>query len=431
MRTTVRKGLGGVAVALALTLSACGGDAGGAGADAVDGEVAGEVTLLTPIFEGDTGKQVLEEELLPQFYEEYPDVEVTIDYTDYGSLNEKLTTSIASGLTPDVMMMGVGWIEGFADKGVLQDLGEVGIDLGELEGEVAQEVLNAGIWEDKLYAVPTMLDTRFGIARKDILAEAGFDGPPSNWEELREYAIALTERDGSGKVTRAGLDIMTLDPRQMFEVFLFSNGGDLFNDEGTEPAFNSPEGVEALEFIVQLVREDKVEDIGFSSTDADTYPVINGRAAMMVGHNDVWIKVQDAAPEVADELVPFMINGTQEAMFHGGTLVTVANQSQNKAAATALLEFLTGPEASLAANEQRGNVPARAELLDSDYVQDNPMVQFAMENLDKAHPEGGVPEWLEVRGEFGSAIEAAILGQKTPQQALDDLAADAKAAMSR
>jgi multiple sugar transport system substrate-binding protein len=430
MKMTRNMRLSAAVAGAALLLSACTGQAGGSGENAADGEVAGEVNLLTPIFEGDTGKQLLEEELLPQFYEEYPDVTVNIDYTDYGSLNEKLTTSIASGLTPDVMMMGVGWIEGFADRGVLQDLGEIGIEVEDLQGQITEEVLRAGVWEDKLYAVPTMLDARFGIARKDLLAEAGFDQPPSDWEELREYAVALTERDGSGKVTRAGLDVLTLDPRQMFEVFLFSNGGELFSDSG-EPAFNSPEGVEALEFIVSLIRDDKVEDIGFSSSDADTYPVINGRAAMMVGHNDVWIKTQAANPEIADQLVPFTINGTEEAIFHGGTLVTVSSQSQNKPAAAALLDFLTGPGASLAANEQRGNVPARTELLESDYVQDNPMVQFAMENLDKAHPEGGVPEWLEIRGDFGSAIEAAILGQKSPQQALDDLAADAQAAIDR
>ena len=53
------------------------------------------------------------------------------------------------------------------------------------------------MWEDSLYGVPIMLDTRFGIARKDILAEAGFDEPPSNWEEMREYAVALTERKGT------------------------------------------------------------------------------------------------------------------------------------------------------------------------------------------------------------------------------------------
>ena len=276
-----------------------------------------------------------------------------------------------------------------------------------------EQVLKAGEWDGNLYAVPTMLDTRYGIARKDLLAKAGFDSPPSDWDELREYAKALTVRDSKGKLTQAGLDVMTLDPRQMFEVFLFSNGGTLFNEDGTAPAFNSPEGVEALQYVVDLVREDKVEDVGYSSSDADTYPVINGRAAMMVGHNDFWVKAQESDPKVAEQLVPFMIHGTQDAMFQGGTLVTVANQSQNKDAALALLEFLTDAEASLAANEQRGNVPALGELLESDYVTSNSAVQFAMENLDNAHPEGGVPAWLEIRGDFEATIQEALLGQKS------------------
>ena len=416
----------GVALALSasLALTACGGSSGSSGTE-------GEITLLTPIFEGSTGKAVLEEQLLPQFEKENPGVTVNVDYTDYGSLNEKLTTAIASGLVPDVMMMGVGWIEGFADKGVLADLGEHGLSEDSLSETMNEQVLQAGEWDGKLYGVPTMLDTRYGIARKDLLAEAGFDQPPSDWDELREYAKALTKRDAKGKLTQAGLDVMTLDPRQMFEVFLFSNGGRLFDEEGTEPTFNSPEGVEALQYVVDLVREDKVEDIGYSSADADTYPVINGRAAMMVGHNDYWIKAQESNPEVADQLVPFMIHGTEDAMFQGGTLVTVANQSSDKDAAVALLEFLTDAEASLAANEQRGNVPALGSLLESGYVSENTAVQFAMENLDNAHPEGGVPAWLEIRGDFEAAVQSALLGEKTPQEALDGLAASAQEAMDR
>ena len=426
MRTTRKYFGSGTALAIAacLALAACGGSSGSQGAD-------GEITLLTPIFEGSTGKAVLEGELIPQFEKENPGVTVNVDYTDYGSLNEKLTTSMASGLVPDVMMMGVGWIEGFAEKGVLADLGEYDLSESGLSEIMNEQVLKAGEWDGKLYAVPTMLDARYGIARKDLLAEAGFDSPPSDWDELREYAKALTKRDAKGKLTQAGLDVMTLDPRQMFEVFLFSNGGTLFNEDATAPAFNSPEGVEALQYVVDLVREDKVEDIGYSSSDADTYPVINGRAAMMVGHNDYWVKAQESNPEVADQLVPFMIHGTQDAMFQGGTLVTVANSSDNKESAVALLEFLTDAEASLAANEQRGNVPALGELLDSDYVTSNTAVQFAMENLDNAHPEGGVPAWLEIRGDFEAAIQAALLGQKTPQEALDGLAASAQEAMDR
>jgi multiple sugar transport system substrate-binding protein len=63
-------------------------------------------------------------------------------------------------------------------------------------------------------------------------------------------------------------------------------------------------------------------------------------------------------------------------------------------------------------------------------VQQNKAIQFAMQNFDSAHSEGGVPQWLEIRDKIKPAVESAVLGQKTPQQALDDLAAEATAALA-
>lgn len=421
-----RVGLLAGTTALALAITACGGSS-----DEDGDEVSGELTLLTPIYEGTEGNRLLEEEILPAFYEEYPDVTVSVDYTTYGNLNEKLTTAVAGGLIPDVMMMGVGWVEGFAAHGVLAELDSLGITAESLAGDYTPQIVEGGTVDGSLYALPIMLDTRFGCARMDILQEAGYDQPPSSWEELREYAIELTERDSDGTLERAGFDLLSMDLRQMYEVFLFSAGGSLFNEDITEPAFNSPEGVAALEFITDLMNEDEVEDVGFSSTDAEVNPLLNGRAAMGMCHNNLWIQLQEAAPDLADEIQPFLITGSQPGMFFGGTLATVSASSERQEAAVALAQFLAGPEPSLAANEQRGNVPALTELLDSEYVQSNPLVQFAMENLDAAQREGGPPQWLEIRGDFSPAVESALLEQQTPQEALDALAEAAQSAMDR
>lgn len=412
--------------ALALMLAACGGGGGNEG----DG-LSGELTLLTPIYEGTEGNRILEQEILPAFYEQHPDVTVSVDYTTYGNLNEKLTTAVAGGLIPDVMMMGVGWVEAFAANGVLANLTDLGVAEESLAESFTPAIVQGGVVEGSVYALPVMLDTRFACARTDILADAGYTEPPSSWDELREYAIALTERDSSGDLERAGFDILSMDLRQMYEVFLFSNGGSLFNEDITEPAFNSPQGVAALQFLVDLIQTDRVEDIGFSSSDAEVHPLLNGRAAMGVCHNNLWISLQEAAPELADQIQPFLIHGTQPGMFFGGTLATVSARSDQQEAALALAQHLSAAEPSLLANEQRGNVPARTELLSSDYVQNNPLVQYAMENLEHAQREGGPPQWLEIRGDFSPAVEAALLGEKTAQQALDDLAAAARQAMSR
>ena len=108
-------------LAVALLATACGGPAPSRNGD--DADVSGTIRLLTPIFEGADGQKVLDEQL-GAFKSRYPKATVEVDYTSYGKLNEKLTTSIASGRPYDVMLMGVGWIPPFAAKGALAELNE-------------------------------------------------------------------------------------------------------------------------------------------------------------------------------------------------------------------------------------------------------------------------------------------------------------------
>ncbi|MGG7464801.1 MULTISPECIES: extracellular solute-binding protein [unclassified Plantibacter] len=420
-RTHLRRAAAlGIAAALTLALGACASDAGDENAD--PNAISGDLTMLTPIFEGSAGQKLLEDELLPQFTAMYPDVHVSVDYTNYARLNEKLTTGVVAGLVPDVMMMGVGWIEAFADRGVLANLTDGGLTPESLEATMTPQIVEAGLWKGDVYGVPIMLDARFGVARMDLLREAGYDAPPKTWDELVEMSKALTERDAKGKLTRTGFDMLTIEPRQMFETTMFSNGADLFTDDNSSPAFDSKEGVEALARIVDLFHTDKVEDTGFSAPNATVNPLINGRAAMAIAHNNVWTQAQAADPEIVQYLEPFLIPGDAPSMFVGGTMAAVSATSKHEKAAQKLVEFLASPGPALAANQQRGNVPALTELLDSDYVSDNRLVQFAMENLPVAKREGGPPKWLGLRGDVAPAIENAILRKKTPKAALSDLA---------
>jgi multiple sugar transport system substrate-binding protein len=409
-----------------MALAACGGPAPG-GPEA-GGEMSGEISLLTPIFEGVDGAAVLEEQLAA-FRERYPDVTVKPDFTSYDKLNEKLTTSIASGQPYDVMLMGIGWVPPFAEKGVLAPLDE---DAAELATRFYEPAVEAGIHEGAVYALPIMLDTRFGIYRKDFFAEAGLTEPPKNFEELREYGRILTQRDPSGALVRAGMDILSLDLRQAFLTMLWANGGELFTPDG-QVAFNSPQGVEALQTMVDIIRTDRSEDIGFTQNKAATgVALVQGRAAMMIGHHNYWREMELTAPDLIaeDKVGFFMIQNERPAMFQGGTLATVAAQSKRPAAAKALVEFLASEGPALAANDQRGNIPALRSLESSEFVQRNRAIQFAMQNLENAHSEGGTPAWLDIRGSFKAAVESALLGQKTAQQALDELAAEASAALA-
>ncbi|WP_328891628.1 ABC transporter substrate-binding protein [Streptomyces sp. NBC_00316] len=404
----------GAAAAAGAALSACGGPApgksGGKGG-------SGSLRMITPIFDRSDGQQLLES-LLADFKKANPGVSVQADYTSYDKLNEKLTTAIVGGTPYDVMLMGVGWIPPFVKKGVLADLGTSESALAKIYNP---RVLQAGIYEGKVYARPIVLDTRIGIYRKDILAEAGIDAPPKNLTELKEMAKELTVRKG-GELQRTGLDILSNDLRQTFLPIMWAHGADLFKDG--KPAFDSPEAVAALQWMTDIIRKDRIEDYGFTQKGAVTAPLIQGRAAMMIGHNDMWRQLKDSAPQLIEEdkVGGFLLEQARPALFQGGTLATMSAKTKSPEAAKKLVEFLSGESVSPKAAEQRGNIPAVLSAADSAYVKGDKLVAFAMDNLDHAFSEGGVPSWLEIREEFKPAIESALTGKASASEALQSLA---------
>ncbi|MCP3801190.1 extracellular solute-binding protein [Allokutzneria sp. A3M-2-11 16] len=412
-------------LAVAVLASGCGGPAPSSG-QGTGGEPQGEISLVTPIFEGSDGQRVLEEQLAA-FRKQYPKVRVRPDYTNYAKLNEKLTTSMVSGRAYDVMLLGIGWVPPFAGR-LLADLG---MDRAELAKTYSPRAVDAGVHDGKVYALPVMLDMRFGIYRKDLFAAAGITAPPRTFAELRDHARRLTVRDASGKLQRAGMDVLSTDPRQVYETLLWAAGGDLFTPDG-KVAFNSPNAVRGLELMTDLIRTDRALDIGFTKVGDTSIPIITDRAAMALGHNNLWLEIQAQRPELIaqDKIGTFVITDERPAMFQGGTLASMSASGKNKPAALALVKFLASADASLAASSQRGNVPAVRSLESSSYVKENAFVRFAMSNMDSAFSEGGVPGWLNIRNDFKAAIESALLGQKSPKEALDELAARAATQVS-
>ncbi|MFD0510192.1 ABC transporter substrate-binding protein [Streptomyces aureus] len=218
----------GAGTAAAVTGCGTGSSSGGS----AGGPAEGEISLLTPIFEGSDGKKLLEQEILGGFRKKHPDVKVNVDYTTYTQLNEKITTALAGGLLPDVLMMGVGWIPPFAAKKVLAPLPESLATRHDYE----PRVLEPSRYDGKLYALPTVMATRLVAYRKDHFAAAGIKKSPRDWTELRAMAKQLTKGD------RLGFDPFSIDLRQCWETFLYANGGSLFSADGKRSPSPTGEG---------------------------------------------------------------------------------------------------------------------------------------------------------------------------------------------
>lgn len=339
MELNRRSMLAAIGAGTAAALTGCGTGTGTSAAGSADGPAEGEITLLTPIYEGAKGKKLLEGNTLGGFRKKYPDVKVNVDYTTYAQLNEKITTGLAGGLLPDVLMMGVGWIPPFAAKGAIAELPEKLAEAHDYE----KRVLEPSRHDGKLYALPVVLDTRIVVYRKDHFAEAGIRKTPANWPELRAVAKQLTKKG------RVGFDPFSIDLRQCWETFLFANGGQLFSADGKKPLFTDARGVEALQFFKDLVADGSADFARKTAAGAPSN-VQTGQASMMMTTSALWVQVKEQNPELIeqDKLGAFVLANRKPAMLQGGTLVTQSASSKYPAAARALVEWLATPNRSSA-----------------------------------------------------------------------------------
>ncbi|MGW2593838.1 ABC transporter substrate-binding protein [Streptomyces sp. NPDC001515] len=404
----------------AAALAGCG--TGTTAAGSADGPAEGEITLLTPIYEGANGKTLLEKQILGGFRKKYPDVTVNVDYTTYAQLNEKMTTGLAGGLLPDVLMMGVGWIPPFAAKKAIAPLPEKFATAHDYE----ERVLEPSRYDGRLYALPVVLDTRIVVYRKDHFAEAGIRKTPANWPELRAVAKQLTTGG------RIGFDPFSIDLRQCWETFLFANGGQLFSEDGRKVLFTDDRGVEALQFFKDLIKDGSASYAKKTDAGAPSN-VQTGKASMMMTTSALWEQVRSQNPELLEEdrLGAFVLANRRPAMLQGGTLVTQSARSKHPAAARALVEYLATPDSILGAAKQRGSVPGLKDLNDSGYVKENEFVDFSLQNMAHACSEGGTPAWMEIREKIKPTLEPAVVGGQSANDAIAELGRLAEAAIGR
>jgi len=191
--------------------------------------------------------------------------EVVVKYEfqgTYAETEQKLMAGLAADTVPDLAMLEISRIPGFANSGALLALddfaaGADGIDLTDFsEGLLSESKING-----KLYSLPQARSMPVFYYNKAMFDAAGIpsDSAPANWEELRQAAMKLTKEDGS----QVGFGIQIGNPWWYFQMAVENYGGEISQivDGACTPTFNDATGVEALQWWVDLVNVDKAARI--------------------------------------------------------------------------------------------------------------------------------------------------------------------------
>ncbi|AUS79595.1 hypothetical protein C1701_15970 [Actinoalloteichus sp. AHMU CJ021] len=327
----------GLTVLSALTVLGAVGACGGTN-DGGDGDVTIRFTWW-----GSDDRARLTEEAVALFEERNPGIDVVTSYSAFDGYFEKLATETAGGNPPDVIQMDYAYLREYADRGVLADLNEFGEDQLGTE-EITPLLATSGEIDGALYALPMGQNTHTFAYDVERWTETGVDLPEPGWtwEDWFDASLELADAtDGeSVGLTDFGWSWET------FQVWLRQQDKDLYTEDA-ELAFERADVVEYMELLDRF-RSEGASTEGSVTAQIDgaveNSPVSRGLAfADFSWDSTVPSFFSVLGRPVA--LAPMPRIGERVGQFaKPAMLVSVAEGSEHKEAAAALVDFLLNDE---------------------------------------------------------------------------------------
>jgi multiple sugar transport system substrate-binding protein len=374
-------------------------------------------------------------ELTDDFNKLNPGIVVTGQFQgNYDVLNQKLIASVAAGNPPTLTQLFPNWTDVLIRANALVPVerfitGPDGLssdDLNDIFPILRQENTFNGV----LWTMPFNKSLYLLFYNADLLRENNLK-VPETWDDLVAVAKALTKDEG-GRTVRYGFVVRPTI--EYFTTLMLTNGGDFYRSGGIEFAFNSPAAVEALQFLVDLVSKHKAAYVlpGFPDGDFGA-----GKTAMYIATNPGLSFAKAAVGgKFTVGLAPLPFKRVRATLLTGTNVGIMAKATpEQQAAAWKYIKFITGTNGTARWSLKTFYMPIRKSARDSTllkvYLRDNPELKAGLDSLAFARTDPSIGEWGEIRNLVSAAVEEALLGKKTPQQALDDVTASANRLLSQ
>jgi multiple sugar transport system substrate-binding protein len=361
------------------------------------------------------------------FQKANPKIQVEPTFVAYEALHDKIVAAAPAG-TYDVVLIDVIWPAEFSTKKIVTEVS------GDVPGEWKSGMLGGALttakYQGKYYGVPWILDTKYFFSNTEMLQKAGVDAASlSTWDGVLAAARALKSKNvieypllWSWKQAEA----LICDYTQLVGAF----GGKFLSDDGKSVAFNTGGGLKALEFMKQTLDEKLTNPNSMESLEDDVRKVFSeGGAALALNWTYMYAAADDAkqskvAGKVAVAPTPTGPAGGPGC--NGSMALCVTSGSRNQKAAWSYVSYLTSKDTQNA--YAKNSLPCWKDSYDdAKVVETNPkVVPVAKKGLANLIERPQVPRYNEISQLLQAELQNALLGKKSPKQALDDAAGQAK-----
>ncbi len=336
-------------------------------------------------------------------------------FTDF---NQQITTAIAAGATPDLMIVDNPDNARYAAAGALADLTDKVKAWGQAD-QFLPGPYNSTLWQGKNFGIPLGSNTVVLWINTDMATAAGLDinNPPKTWDEYEQWAAAMTDK-ANGVYGTAMLAKKDETGTFLFLPWILQNGGSIDN-------LASPEAIGALAFWKNLIDKGYAPKTAITDGFAEIYQQFTtGKAGMMISGTWNVNSVPKDAPNMKWKvaLLPY---SKQPASSLGGENWAMFAASKQQDGAWEFLKFVTDPAYGTKLTDCMGYIPSRKDVLATvaEKNKDNPTMLVFLKQMESAAARGPLPNWSEVSAVIQEAMQEALSGQKTPEKAMQDAAA--------
>ena len=363
--------------------------------------------------------KLMEEKLKPFEEEINIDVEIQSGFDGWPDYWTKTMTAIAGGTAPDIVCVKETYMAELQAKGAALELS----DFIEEDESLAPEDFMDAAWktvsfDDGVYGIPWRANMICMYYNKDMLNSYGYDAPPENWDQLKEYAKTMTD-ESKGQYGFMWYELGTREPCfAWWYGFYLMAGGEVWKNgvPGEDFNINNQAGLDALNLQLDMIYKDKS---AVGPTVQETNLAENGKVAMWMQGSWNMSQYESTMPDVNWDvaLLPGYKNDAHNALVDD---YAITKGSKHPEAAYKVISYLTQPENDYYFSVNTGNMPVRKATYEREELKSDEKFQVFVDafNLEETEPKPLCEGYEELGVAVATELQKAWFGQVSAEEAL-------------
>ncbi len=364
------------------------------------------------------------QDLVNQFNDSHETLEIEAIYIGQpdGQL-PKILTAVVGDVPPDLLWFVPQLTGQLVELGAIRPLDDW-LNRSHLKEEIDPVLFDSMELNNQIWSIPFATNNAAIFYRPSLFKKAGIETTPKTWEELEKTAATLTQDfDQDGLIDQYGM-FLSLGKGEWtvftWLPFLYSAGGELLT-ENQAPNLINQGAIAALELGRELVQKNwatlSAPERGY---ELDNF--LSGQAAMQI--TGPWTLGQLNQLDVDYDVFPFPKKEKQAAVVGGENLFVFKTTPEREQACFEFLEYVLSEDFQTEWALRTGYLPINVKSQNSEkyqqFIAKNSVLEVFLKQMEVAEVRPIIPNYNRLSENFGRAIEASLLGKKTPEAALKE-----------